>query len=189
MTEPNVPPQDKAAPGNGSSTEAAENQAATAVLDDLETLRERAATAERERDQFLSLLQRTQADFQNYQKRIQRDLQQERRYAHEPMARDLLQALDNLERATAAAKQAGETGPLVQGVALVQNQMLDLLKRHGITRIEALGKPFDPNLHQAVMQKADPQQPPNTVVQVLQQGFQIHDRVLRPASVVVSTQG
>jgi molecular chaperone GrpE len=156
-------------------------------MDDLEALRTRALSAEQERDQFRALLQRTRADFENYQKRIQRDLDQERRYWHKPLAAELLPVLDNLQRATAAAKQAGESGPLVQGVAMVQGQILDLLKRHGITPIEALGKPFDPNHHQAVMQQPSAKNPPDTVLQVLEQGFMIHDRVLRPASVVVST--
>ena len=71
-------------------------------------------------------------------------------------------------------------------MALVLNQFLDILKRHGVTRIEAQGKPFDPNLHQAVMQQTVTDQPPNTVVQVLEQGYTIHDRVLRPAKVAVS---
>jgi len=169
--------------GDGAApSQSAQVDAGTAVLDDLETLRARAG----ERDQFLALLQRTKADFENYQKRMQREMAQERRYSHGSLAQDLLPVLDNLERATAAAKQAGETGPLVQGVAMVQSQMLDLLKRHGITRIEALGQPFDPNLQQAVMQQPAPGKPANTVLQVLEQGFMIHDRVLRPARVVVS---
>jgi molecular chaperone GrpE len=159
---------------------------ATVVLGDLDTLRIRIQTAEQERDQFLALLQRTRADFENYQKRNQREREQERRYWYGPLALDLLPALDNLDRAMAAAEQAGEAGPLVQGVALVQNQILDVFKRHGITIINALGQPFDPNLHQAVMQQPSADQPPNTVLQVLQNGFMIHDRVLRPASVVVS---
>src|SRR5437763_1444592 len=87
---------------------------ATAVLDDLEALRTRAE----ERDKFLDLLQRTRADFENYQKRVQRDMAQERRYAHGPFAVELLSVIDNLDRATQAAKQACETGPLVQGVAM-----------------------------------------------------------------------
>lgn len=161
--------------------------AATAVMDDLEALRERTAALEKERDEFRSLLQRTRADFENYQKRAQRDLHQERRYWHAGLALDLLPILDNFERAVAAAKQAGETGPLVQGVAMIQAQVLDVLKRHGITRIEAQGQLFDPNLHQAVMQQPSADQPPDTVLQILEQGFMIHDRVLRPAKVVVST--
>jgi molecular chaperone GrpE len=152
------------------------------VLEDLESLRARAL----ERDQFLDLLKRTQADFENYQKRNQREREQERRFGHLLLALDVLPVLDNLERAMAAAKQANETGPLVQGVSMVLTQFLDKLKRHGITPIEAQGKPFDPNLHQAVMQQPSGEVPPNTVLQVHERGFMIHDRVLRPASVVVS---
>ena len=159
---------------------------ATAVLDDLEALRERAASVERERDEFRNLLQRTRADFENYQKRAQREWAQERRYCHSGLALDILPILDNFERAVVAAKQARETGPLMQGVALIQAQVLDALRRHGITPIEAQGRPFDPNMHQAVMQQPSSEQPPNTVLQVLEQGFMVHDRVLRPARVVVS---
>src|SRR5262249_45752561 len=150
--------------------------------EDLETLRARAA----ERDQFLDMLQRSRAEFENYQKRARKEREEERPYVYGPLAYDLLPVLDNLERAMAAARQAGETGPLVQGVALVQNQFLELLKRYGITRIEALGKPFDPNVHQAVMQQPSEKHPANTVLQVLEEGFMNHDRVLRPAKVIVS---
>jgi molecular chaperone GrpE len=179
-------PTGKAAQQAAPNGAADEREAATGVLEDLEALRRRAEQAEQARDEFRDLVQRTRADFENYQKRVQRDMQQERRYAQTPLAQDLLPALDNLERATAAAEQAKETGPLVQGVAMVQNQLLDLLRRHGVTRIEALGKPFDPNLHQAVMQQPGQGKAPGTVLQVLQQGYTIHDRVLRPASVVVA---
>jgi molecular chaperone GrpE len=184
MSEPNAS-KSKTAEADGAKA-AERDEAATAVMDDLEALRERTSTLEQERDEFRNLLQRTRADFENYQKRTQRDLAQERRYWHAGLALDILPILDNFERAVAAAKQAGETGPLVQGVAMIQSQVLDVLKRHGITRIEAQGQPFDPNLHQAVMQQPSAEQPPDTVLQVLEQGFMIHDRVLRPARVVVS---
>jgi molecular chaperone GrpE len=177
-TDTTSPEKDVQAGDNGApSTDSADQ-----VREDLAGLRARAV----ERDKFLALLQRTQADFENYQKRNQRERELERRYWHGALALDLLPVIDNLERAMTAAKQAGETGPLVQGVGLVQTQLLDMLKRHGITPIDALNKPFDPNLHQAVMQQPSKDQPPNTVIQVLQQGFMIHDRVLRPASVIVS---
>ena len=165
----------------------AEQAAAEQVLDDLEKLRSRLQLAEQKRDEYLDLAQRTRADFENYQKRMKRDQAEERRYAQLPLAADLLPALDNLERATAAAEQAGEKGPLIQGVAMVHAQMLDILRRHGITPIEAQGKPFDPNLHQAVLQQLSKEHPPMTVLQVLERGYMIHDRVLRPARVVVST--
>lgn len=151
-----------------------------------EDLHARLEKAEQERAQFLDLAQRTKADFENYQKRIHRDMLEERRFALTPLARDLLPAMDNLDRALEAAKKAGDNGPLTQGVAMVQTQLLDMLKRHGITRIEAQGKPFDPNVHQAVLQQPTAAQPPNTVLQTLEQGFMIHDRVLRPARVIVA---
>jgi molecular chaperone GrpE len=155
--------------------------------DETAALRARAEKAEQERDQYLTLAKQTRADFENYQKRQQRDLADERRYAQRPLAQDLLAALDNLDRAMVAAKKAGETGPLVQGVAMVQSQLLDVLRRHGVTRIEALHQPFDPHLHEAVTQQPSAEHPAMTVLDVLQQGFTLHDRVLRPASVVVST--
>src|SRR5688572_4902740 len=88
---------------------------ATDLPEDRERLRARA----RERDKFLELLRRTRADFENYQKRARREREEERRYQHGPLALDLLPVLDNLERATAAAERAGDTGPLAQGVELV----------------------------------------------------------------------
>jgi molecular chaperone GrpE len=159
------------------------NEADAVAIEDLEKLRAKAE----ERDQFLALLQRTQAEFENYQKRNQREREQEWRYRGESIARDLLGILDNLDRAIDAAHQAKESGPLVKGVELVQTQFLDMLKRHGITIIAVEeGQPFDPNVHEAVMQKPSKDLPPNTVAQVFQKGFMLHDRVLRPASVVVS---
>ncbi len=160
--------------------DAGETNIATAELDKLKK------TAS-ERDQYLDLAARTRAEFENYQKRMQREREMERKYAFGPLAESLLPILDNLDRAVSAAKNAGDTGPLVQGVAMVQAQFVELLKRNGITRIDAEGKPFDPNLHQAVMQKPAADVPPNTVVQVIEQGFLNQDRVLRPAKVIVST--
>jgi molecular chaperone GrpE len=177
MTESNPAPESR---DNGDA-------AGTAVIHDLEALQARISDAEQKRDEYLDLLQRTRADFENYQKRALREMIQERKYAHADLAHDLLAALDNLDRATNASKQGGDQSPLAQGVTLVQTQLLDILRRHGITRIEAQGKPFDPNQHQAVMQQPAPDVPPNSVVQVLEQGFMIHDRVLRPAKVIVST--
>lgn len=156
-----------------------ERKAASAVIDDLDQLRSRAE----ERDKFLELLQRTKADFDNYQKRILRDMESERKYALTPLVKDLLPAIDNLERALAAVKQDND---LSRGIQLVRSSLLDALKRHAITRIEGEGQPFDPHLHQAVMQRPEPGAPGGMVLQVLQPGYQLHDRVLRPASVVVS---
>lgn len=150
---------------------------------EIASLKEQLAKSESQKDDML----RTLADYENSRKRAQRDLETERKYAHEKLAADLLPAFDNLDRAVAAAKNAGDQGPLVKGVLATQFQLLDILKRHGIVTIESLGQPFDPNLHEAVQMMPGTEQPANTVVQVLQQGFRIHDRVLRPASVVIAS--
>lgn len=155
--------------------------------DELTVLRERLQEAEKTRDEYLKLAKAARADFENYQIRARRDRDEERRYAQLPLAHDLLAPLDNLERAMAAAQKVGEQGPLAQGVSMIVAQLVDVLKRHGVTPIEAKGQPFDPNLHQAVMQQPSADYPPNTVVQVLEQGYRIHDRVLRPARVAVSS--
>jgi len=158
-----------------------ENQA-----DALNELRGKLAATERARDEYLDLARQVRADFENYQKRSQRDLATERRYAQEPLARDLLPALDNLDRALDAAAKAGDQAALAKGVEMVRSQLLDALRRHGVTRIEAQGQPFDPNKHEAVMQQPGADVPPQTVLQVLEQGYMIHERVLRPARVIVS---
>lgn len=160
---------------------------ATPAAAEVEELKGRLQKAEAQREEYLTLARQVRAEFENYQKRNQRDLATERRYAQMPLAGDLLPALDNLERAIVAAKQAGDTGALAQGVTMVQTQLLDALRRHGVVRIEAQDQPFDPNLHQAVMQMPSPAVPSGTVLQVLEQGYLFHERVLRPARVIVST--
>jgi|SRR5947209_10546297 len=153
-------------------------------------LRERVATLEQQNDEFLRHL----AEFQNrnnemlqVMRRKDQELEGRLKYAHEKFAVDLLTALDNLERAVDAAKKSGDKGPLTVGVVATQAQILEVLKRHGITPIDAMGHPFDPNKHQAIQSRpAVGGQQPNTVVQVVQQGFMIHDRVLRPAAVIVA---
>lgn len=182
MSEQDAARQAAQANARAEGTEAAQSETLTLPAAEVEALRAKAA----ERDQFRELAQRVQADFENYQKRVGRDREQERKYVHGTLVKDLLPVLDNLRRATDAAKKAGEKGPLVEGVAMVQAQFLEALRRHGITPIEALGKPFDPTLHEALTEQAAPGQPPGTVIHVVEQGFMNHDRVLRPAKVVVS---
>src|SRR5947209_13796289 len=124
---------------------------ATQTPSEADTLKAQLQATEQQRDEFRDLIKQTRAEFENYQKRAARDLATERRFAQSPLAGDLLPALDNLARALDSARQAGDSGALVQGVAMVQNQLLDALRRHGVSRIEARGQPFDPNLHQAVL--------------------------------------
>jgi molecular chaperone GrpE len=127
------------------------------------------------------------ADFENARKRLLRDAEVERKYATESLARDLLAVFDNLDRALSAAKTAGESGPLATGVSATSSLFLDILRRHGVKKIECKpGTAFDPNLHQAVMEQPSEEFKPGQIVQVLEQGFMLHDRVLRAASVIVA---
>lgn len=140
----------------------------------------------RQRDEFRDMVKSVRAEFENYQKRQQRELAAERRFAQSPLALDLLPAIDNLDRAVQSAKQAGDTGPLAAGVQMVVQQMLDQLKRHGIVRMEAKFQPFDAARHTAVTQIPSTDHPPMTVLEVFESGYMHHDRVLRPASVAVA---
>ncbi|MGL4422028.1 MAG: nucleotide exchange factor GrpE [Gemmataceae bacterium] len=129
------------------------------------------------------------ADFENSRKRLAQDAERQRKYAHEGLARDLLAALDNLDRAVEVANKAGEEGPLMQGVSATAGMLLESLKRYGVVKMDiAPGTPFDPNKHQAVAQLPTNDFAPGEVLQVFQSGFMLHDRVLRPASVVVAAE-
>jgi molecular chaperone GrpE len=154
-------------------------------FDDAAGLREQLAAAERQVADYKSLV----AEFDNARKRLNQDAARERKYAAEPFVKDLLGPIDNLDRTLDAAKKAGDNGPLVQGVAATAHQVLEVFKRFGVMVIPAAkGTPFDPNVHQAVTQMPAADVPPGAVVQVLEKGFLLHDRVLRPASVVVASE-
>lgn len=143
--------------------------------------------ARRERDEFLDQLQRSRADFANYQKRVRAQTELDRQYAAGDLARDLLPVIDNLERAIDAARKAGNEG-MVEGISLVHRQLLAALAKHGVEPIEALGQPFDPNLHEALLQQPDPERPEGTVVAEMNRGYRLRDRVLRPSQVAVSSR-
>ncbi|HEX6200058.1 MAG TPA: nucleotide exchange factor GrpE [Thermoanaerobaculia bacterium] len=126
---------------------------------------------------------RTLADFDNYRKRAERERQDMRRYALlEPM-RELVEVVDNLERAAAAA---GSADDLKQGVDMILRQLGDFLRRHGVVAIEAEGQPFDPAFHEAVSRQESDGIDEPVVAQELQKGYRLHERLLRPARVVVA---
>ena len=129
------------------------------------------------------------ADYQTSARRLREDSDKQRKFFVEPLVKDLLGAIDNLDRAADAARTAGEKGSLVQGVTATLSLFLDALKRHGVTVVPVQpGSPFDAHLHQAVMETPTNDYAPGSVVQVLQQGFLLHDRVLRPAGVIVASE-
>ena len=147
-------------------------------------LRERAAKA----DEYLALAQRTQADFENFRKRMTRDVRAAEARGLGRLARELLPALDNLERALASVEASGEDQEhhLTQGIRLVQSDLSAALARTGIEGYAQKGERFDPVQHEAVAQQPVDGAEPGTIVEVLQAGYRLNDAVLRPARVIVA---
>ena len=148
------------------------------------TLEERLAEAEARRDEYLSDLQRVAADFDNYRKRAERDRGDLVARASERLVKELLPVVDDLERALVAA-DAHEEATLEDGVALVHRALADLLAREGLKEIETDGA-FDPHVHEALLQQPAEGAESGHVLQVLQKGYRLGDRVLRPARVIVA---
>jgi molecular chaperone GrpE len=160
-----------------------ENEAATAEAVDVGTLLAENASL---RDRLLRAL----AEAENTRRRAEDSIKDARKFAIAEFARELLIVVDNLQRTVVAgerqAQPAAESGVLMEGVQATLRLLTQTLQRFGVRRIEALGRPFDPNLHEAVAQIEDPSQPPGTVTRVVEEGYMIHDRLLRPARVFVS---
>ena len=129
---------------------------------------------------------RAHAELDNYRKRVQREIEDERRFAAQPLLVELLPVIDNVQRAIAAAEKSPEGRGLLDGFNMVARQLEDVLSKHGCRRIVAEGQPFDPHLHQAIAQQPSANVPPGTVLLVAQDGYQLHDRVIRPSHVIVS---
>ncbi len=145
------------------------------------------AQLKQERDEFRDQVLRSRAEFANYQKRTKQQADAERVYAVSALARDLLDSIDNLERAIEALRVSG-AAEITAGLDMVQKQLLEILAKHGIEPIVAHGSPFDPNLHDAVAQQPSHEHAEGTVVAELTKGYKIRDRVLRPSKVAVSTK-
>jgi len=142
------------------------------------------ATVAAERDEYLALAQRVQADFDNYRKRALRDQERLVAHAHERLVRELLPILDDLERALEAAERH-EEAQLVDGVTLVKKSLRAALAKEGLTEIETSGQ-FDPHVHEAVLTEPAPDADPGSVVHVVQRGYRLGDKVVRPARVIVA---
>lgn len=144
------------------------------------------AAQEQARENYDRLL-RLSAEFDNYKKRTSREMRDIVRYANEKLLKELLGVVDNLERAIDSANQdTPSDASLVEGINLTLNEVLKILQRYDVQPVKALGETFDPAFHQAIMQQEVEDQPSNMVVQEMQKGFVMHDRLLRPAMVVVS---
>ena len=178
--------------------EAAESVTDTAARGSGEVLLEEPLPAGSAQQEVARLLQevtdandrmlRLQADFENFRKRAQRDRQEALQYGSQNLVKDLLSVVDNLDRAVDHARESGggNLQSLLQGVELVQRELLGMLAKHHVNEIDALGKLFNPALHEAMAQVSETSVEPNSVVEVLQKGYQLRDRLVRPSRVVVS---
>jgi molecular chaperone GrpE len=146
-------------------------------------LEERLEELERERDEYLNDLKRVAADFENYRKRVARDQEGLAARAHERLVKELLPVLDDLERALQAAAEH-EGAKLEEGVRLVHRELVEALAREGLNEVETDGQ-FDPHVHEALLSQASEKED-GAVIEVLQKGYRLGDRILRPARVVVS---
>jgi molecular chaperone GrpE len=126
------------------------------------------------------------AELENFKKRATREKDEAVRFANESLVRDLLPVIDNLERAVAHAQGGGNGKPLVEGVEMVLKGLLDVLAKHGVAQISAVGQPFDPEKHEAMAQVESENHAPNTVIEEHHKGYLLKDRLLRPALVTVA---
>ncbi len=169
--------------GQKPSAEIYAEQEGESLKQELESVKQK---AEEEHDRLL----RIAAEFENYKKRMQRQEEEYRKYANEALIKELLTVVDNLERAVCCSgegvKGEGEDACILEGVEMTLNEILKILKKFHVTEIQAIGKPFDPSLHMAIMQEDSEDFPENTVISEFQKGYMIHNRLLRPAMVVVS---
>jgi molecular chaperone GrpE len=142
--------------------------------------------AEQRAAEYLDMLQRLKAEFENYKKRVRREQADTIRYANEQLLLKLLPVLDNLRRGIEASRQAGLDESIIEGIAMVERQFIDALQEYGVAPFESLNLPFDPNRQEAMtaLERDDVEE--NTVIMEMERGYVIHDRVLRVARVIVS---
>jgi molecular chaperone GrpE len=153
---------------------------------DLNNLKQELAAKELEAKSNYDRFLRQVAELDNFKKRTARERDDAIRFANEAMIKDLLPVVDNLERAVAHAAGGGNGKPIVEGVEMVLKGLLDVLAKHGVTQISALGQSFDPSKHEAMAQVESESHEPNAVVDELHKGYMLRDRLLRPALVSVA---
>jgi molecular chaperone GrpE len=141
---------------------------------------------QRQLDEKQDRLLRALAEMDNMRRRLQRDREDYIRYATETLIRDLIPVLDNFDRALAAARASQEGAKVLEGVDLIQRELLRVLEQHGVSRFSAVGQPFDPARHEATDRVVSPDHAPGTVVAEVVPGYLLHGRLLRPARVAVA---
>lgn len=153
---------------------------------ELEELRRAVETLQKEKDELFGKLQRVSADYANFQKRVPRQIADTVCYEKERLIKTLLPALDNFELTLQNAGSAENADVLVEGIRIIYGQLLDILKSHNVEQIEALGQEFDPALHEAMTQQANPEKQEGVVLEEFQKGYRLNGRVIRPSRVVIN---
>jgi len=153
---------------------------------DLEELRKQITDLQSQKDELFGKLQRVSADYANFQKRVPKQIADTICYEKEKIIKTLLPALDNFEHTLQNAHSAENVDVLIKGIQIIYDQMLDILKSHNVEQIKALGEKFDPALHQAMTQKAEPEEQENIVLEEFQKGYKLNGRVIRPSKVIVN---
>jgi molecular chaperone GrpE len=154
--------------------------------DELTLANERIAELEAKLQEMENRYLRLHADFDNFRRRTKLDFEAAEKYRVQSLVADILPALDNFERALKVEAEDDKARSILQGMEMVYRSLIEALKKEGVEPIEAIGKPFDPHLHQAVMQVEDSNYEPNIVVEEFQKGYKLKDRVIRPSMVKVS---
>jgi molecular chaperone GrpE len=153
---------------------------------ELVKVREQLDAKEKEAKEYHDRYLRQVAELENFKRRITREKDESIRFANEALVKDLIPVVDNLERALAHAKGGGNGRPLVEGVEMVLRGLFDMLAKHGVVQISAMGQPFDPEKHEAMAQVESATYQPNTVVEEYHKGYLLRDRLLRPSLVSVA---
>ena len=185
-TDPKEAPSQATVPSDDQAT-ADEDLAADIAT--TPTPEEKLEAAERQAQENHERFLRAAAELDNFRKRKEREVSDLRKYANQTLLRELLGVVDNLERALTASQENGEPEGLMEGVNMTLKELLKIFDQFNVKPIESLQQPFDPNLHEAVMQEPSDAFPANTVLKELQKGYMLRDRLLRPAMVVVSKEG
>jgi molecular chaperone GrpE len=170
----------------GSAAADAAGEAGVESVGDGADLEERLARAEEAAAEFREQVLRTAAELENVRRRASRDVESAHRFGVERFAREMLAVADSLEAGREAARAAGEDGAVAEGMDATLRLLVSVLEKFGVTPVEAAGEAFDPQAHEAIMTQPTGEAAPDTVLSVVQQGYRIHDRLLRPARVIVA---
>ena len=165
-----------------------DREAKTEPADPIKELEAKLETAEQEAKENHDRFLRVSAEFENYKKRSAREMSEFRKFSNESLIKEMLSVVDNLERALDSSRsdKQADTG-LVEGVDMTLKEILNIFEKFSVRPVESLGKPFDPAFHQAVMQEETDAHPENIVTNEMQKGYMMHDRLIRPSMVAVST--